>query len=211
MNTPTNTKRGLEASAHAFSNASQLSEKRAGTSLCIHREFVHLASPPDLSREKGENLDVQTSMDHQLHLVTQNGALLKPLRKRGNSFVFLLPAGTYQVRIRSKADRPCDVVGPFVDDRRLLGVLIGDIWIFGSHSFQKINNHLLESRLNGWMDIENPHGRWTSGNGHLRLPSEYTFQTSILSIDVLSAGPYKVNDHPDFSHCETTPKSILKR
>jgi len=42
---------------------------------------------------------------------------------------FLLPAGVRAIQIMSRASRPSDVVGPFLDDRRTLGVPVGNVTI----------------------------------------------------------------------------------
>ncbi|APH57442.1 Adhesin family protein [Granulibacter bethesdensis] len=62
----------------------------------------------------------------------------------------MVPAGVNAVRILSNASRPCDVTGPFLDDRRNLGVLIGEAVLYDSGMTHTLNAHLEHEGLEGW-------------------------------------------------------------
>ena len=59
-----------------------------------------------------------TTTDAELRLQLPCGTLLAPSRIANDRAVFSLPDGVSDVRILSRTSRPCDVVGPFLDDRR---------------------------------------------------------------------------------------------
>ncbi|KAA8414850.1 Hint domain-containing protein, partial [Acetobacter sp. DmW_125131] len=56
--------------------------------------------------------------ESNLHLTTDTGAIIRPARHNNGRVMFMIPDGVESVRIVSNASRPCDVIGPFVDDRR---------------------------------------------------------------------------------------------
>ena len=64
--------------------------------------------------------------DPDPHLVTKTGAVVRPMRKTADQYSFMLPPDTQSVRIVSRASRPSDVIGPFVDDRHRMGVAVSD-------------------------------------------------------------------------------------
>ncbi|MBI0089103.1 Hint domain-containing protein, partial [Commensalibacter sp. M0402] len=55
-----------------------------------------------------------------LHIITDRGEVIHPqwpVTGNGN-YVFVLPSPVHHVHIVSNSSRPCDAIGPFVDDRR---------------------------------------------------------------------------------------------
>lgn len=84
---------------------------------------------------------------------------------------FLLPPETKHVRIFSHAVRPDQVIGPFVDDRRLLGLRVGAAYLQGELEDTKVTDHLKAGILGGWNNIESDDWRWTSDEALLPLPS----------------------------------------
>ncbi|WP_127102254.1 MULTISPECIES: Hint domain-containing protein [unclassified Asaia] len=136
-----------------------------------------------------------TTSDSNLHLIADNGSIIRPLRNQNKQVIFMLPAGTRAIRICSFASRPCDVIGPFVDDRRRLGVLVGDIAIFESKSGKPVLTHLTEERLEGWH--ARPDGeiaRWTNGNGWLPLGERPANSMALIAIEIRAAGPYLIDE-----------------
>lgn len=127
-----------------------------------------------------------------LHLKTENGEVIRPARQSGNRWIFMLPEYTRSVRIMSNASRPSETVGPFVDDRRRLGVLIGEISQFVKNEMVAITDHLQNETLHGWQNIENTPVRWTDGNALLPLSDNAPRKNSILSIQVVSSGRYLI-------------------
>ncbi|WP_459774180.1 Hint domain-containing protein [Asaia astilbis] len=84
---------------------------------------------------------------------------------------FLLPPKTKHVRIFSHAVRPDQAIGPFVDDRRLLGLRVGAAYLQGEVEDTKVTDHLRAGILGGWNNIESDDWRWTSDEALLPLPS----------------------------------------
>ena len=128
---------------------------------------------------------------HGLHLVTPAGTVIRPLRAMGRNISFMLPAGVESVRLVSRAARPCDVEGPFVDKRRVLGVLLGRVTVLSAGTAADITAHLAqEDGANGWQDMPQPTTRWTDGNALLPLGTTTARGPALLTVEVLQAGPY---------------------
>lgn len=124
-----------------------------------------------------------------LHLVTQTGQKIFPARCKGQENIFMLPKGIQKIRIVSRSSRPCDTIGPFVDDRRFLGVLVGKITLFDGQSLMEVKTHIKKEKMSGWHDIESS-CRWTNGNADLEIDACGTKEICLLSLQVLSKGPY---------------------
>lgn len=128
---------------------------------------------------------------HGLHLVTPAGTVIRPLRAMGRNISFMLPAGVESVRLVSRASRPCDVEGPFVDKRRMLGVLLGRVTVLSAGKAVDVTAHLAEEDgANGWQDMPQPTTRWTDGNALLPLGATTARGPALLTVEVLQAGPY---------------------
>ncbi|WP_087651485.1 Hint domain-containing protein [Acetobacter pasteurianus] len=128
---------------------------------------------------------------HGLHLVTPAGTVIRPLRAMGRNISFMLPAGVESVRLVSRASRPCDVEGPFVDKRRMLGVLLGRVTVLSAGKAVDVTAHLAEEDgAHGWQDMPQPTTRWTDGNALLPLGATTARGPALLTVEVLQAGPY---------------------
>lgn len=128
---------------------------------------------------------------HGLHLVTPAGTVIRPLRAMGRNISFMLPAGVESVRLVSRASRPCDVEGPFVDKRRMLGVLLGRVTVLSAGKAVDVTAHLAEEDgAHGWQDMPQPATRWTDGNALLPLGTTTARGPALLTVEVLQAGPY---------------------
>ncbi|WP_395495865.1 Hint domain-containing protein [Acetobacter sp. KSO5] len=135
--------------------------------------------------------------DADLHLETVCGKTIRKIRERDGMTSFMLPAGVTQVRLVSRASRPCDVEGPFVDDRRMLGVLVGDILIQeGNLAPCSISPPKQTSALPGWHAPEPNGARWTDGYALLKVPTTLPHALRVLTVNILSAGPYVREDSP---------------
>lgn len=122
-----------------------------------------------------------------VYLVDENTDEIRPTRISGNQYVFNISADIKHVYLCSSARRPCDVYGPYVDDRRVLGLCVGRIDIFDSLSSSTIDvdNFLYEAR--GWYRSENSVGRWTNGKGVVPLPPASIFgDRRVISFQVVS-------------------------
>lgn len=139
------------------------------------------------------------SMDPELFLVTDRGQRVRLLRRDGDKFFYMLPAGVEKVFLASRTCKPSGVIGPYVDDRRVLGVSIGGITLFsgGRHVAQTQHLKAEGAAWSGWHTVEAAGvSRWTSGYAELPLKGMKEGQMGLLTIQVLAAGPYKV-DQPE--------------
>ncbi|OAG75385.1 outer membrane protein [Acetobacter malorum] len=144
---------------------------------------------------RGTEAGPELTYEAGLHLETMCGQTIRKIRMQDGLASFMLPAGVTQVRLVSRASRPCDVVGPFVDDRRMLGVLVGDIVMCeGNLAPRSIVPQVQDSTLPGWHAPEPNGARWTNGSAVLPVPTSLQHALTVLTVRVLSAGPYCVED-----------------
>lgn len=109
------------------------------------------------------------------------GKVVSPTRTNNNNLVFIVDANTDYFYILSSAARPCDTVGPYMDDRRNLGVLVGTIQQWVSDNTHVIKSHLVEN-CSSWNNIENGEVRWTTGRSKVAIIPEPNI--SMVSIDI---------------------------
>ncbi|QDH25188.1 hypothetical protein D5366_08165 [Neokomagataea tanensis] len=178
-----------------FKGRAKTWERDAAAALTTERAVVE----PMHSRllERARDMGVQSEVsdrvwtnDADLHLVTDNGQVLRPTRTEGRVVSFAIPAGVASARIVSRTVRPADVVGPFLDDRRKLGVLIGDMTIVSGNTISPVTVHLREQELDGWYGIEGGIVRWTNGNALLTFGDAQIETFADLTITVAAQGPY---------------------
>ncbi|MDN7351429.1 Hint domain-containing protein [Acetobacter senegalensis] len=172
----------------------------AGAPLGVERSFVE---PLFRALEWRENSvvgsqtavdPVETTTDPDLHLITQTGAVIRPMRKTAQHYSFMLPPNTDSVRIISRASRPSDVIGPFVDDRRYMGVAVADVQLQCAKRQFDITAHLQEEKPAGWYDTDWTDCAWTNGDAELPLGNHLTHgKMGILSMTIRAAGPYLLN------------------
>lgn len=139
---------------------------------------------------------VETTNDPDLHLMTQTGAVIRPMRKTAQHYSFMLPPNTNTVRIVSRASRPSDVIGPFVDDRRYMGVAVADVQLQCAKQHFDITAHLQEEKPVGWYDTDWTDCAWTNGDAELPVGEHLTQEKmGILSMTIRAAGPYLLNTY----------------
>lgn len=131
-----------------------------------------------------------------LHLMTDEGAVLRPIRNRGKATFFMVPPNASSVRILSRAARPSEIIGPYVDDRRRLGVLVEDITLWDASGTRILSRHLEADLSKGWHPEETSKikARWTNGDAVLELGPRKGSDVGILSLTILAAGPYFVDE-----------------
>ncbi|KXV30870.1 hypothetical protein AD939_09510 [Gluconobacter oxydans] len=132
----------------------------------------------------------ELTQDADLHLVADNGTVIRQSREAAGRAIFMIPAEVSAVRIVSRTARPSETVGPFVDDRRELGVLVGDVVLYDSRATRSITSHLTDADLDGWQVADDATCRWTAGNGLLMLGERDQDSLALLSIEIRAAGPY---------------------
>ncbi|GBD57193.1 Hint domain-containing protein [Gluconobacter wancherniae] len=136
----------------------------------------------------------QLCEDAELRLVTDKGHVIRKLRETDGVAMFMIPSDVTAVSIISRTSRPSDTIGPFVDDRRELGVLIGEITLFDAVETRRLDTPFTDSTLEGWDVLENSACRWTNGKAALPLGQRRPHSIGMLAIRVLEAGPYLVTD-----------------
>lgn len=134
-------------------------------------------------------------MDPELLLMTDKGQRIRLLRQDGDRCVYMLPAGVDKVFLASRTSQPSVVLGPYVDDRRTLGVAVGGIVLFsgGRHVAQTRHLRPEGAGWSGWHALEaDGLSRWTSGYAELPLCGMREGQMGLLTIQVRAAGPFVV-------------------
>lgn len=168
----------------------------AAAPLAVAQHFVEpiwqrLAARALESGQPVTAVPVALEYDPNLHIATGfDWGDIRPARRAGSHFTFMVPEGVAGLRLRSRAARPSEVIGPFVDDRRRLGVKVGRIRLLGRHKPIEVTSHLEETALSGWHMPEaiGDSGRWTDGDAALPLmPGK---GPTLIEIEILAAGPY---------------------
>lgn len=137
--------------------------------------------------------DLVLDNDPQLYIQIENGQIFYPHAKNKDRFVFTIPSDIETIHLVSQNSRPCDTIGSYMDDRRQLGVLIGNITLFNNNITQTIDTHLHQDHLEGWHGIESHLYRWTNGNARLslqKITSDNQDNVNILVVHVVASGPY---------------------
>lgn len=129
-------------------------------------------------------------MDCDVCLVTDNGAVYQPIRQNDNQYVFHLCEKFDWLNLVSNSSRPCDVIGPFLDDRRELGISVGNIHLYQGDQVVVFDEHLREENLAGWHAAESDKHRWTTGSAMLDLKSSHSSDISVIAIEIKAGGPY---------------------
>ncbi|OUJ06056.1 hypothetical protein HK23_02775 [Acetobacter malorum] len=168
----------------------------AAAPLCVERAFVEPLFHAIAERQTGTSQTASaTTHDADLHLVTKSGAVIRPMRHTGQQFSFMLPPGTESVRIVSRASRMTDTVGPFVDDRRMLGVAVADVMFVTANQNVDIIAHLQAEKPAGWHAAEAADYAWTNGDAVLPLGNLLQGgNMGILTLTIQAAGPYLLRD-----------------
>ncbi|MFT9026515.1 Hint domain-containing protein [Acetobacter indonesiensis] len=173
----------------------------AAAPLATSREIVEPVYKALAKRSKVVAQDVVAaaaatwSDDANLHLETENGAVIRAMKQVGDTVSFMLPPGVQKVFITSRTSRPVDVFGAFVDDRRELGVQIGKIDLLSGVEACSVVSHLEAETLEGWAALEDKAAaRWTSGRAAVDLSSASTDGFRMLTLQVVSTVSYRVAD-----------------
>ncbi|GBQ93816.1 Hint domain-containing protein [Asaia krungthepensis] len=153
----------------------------------LHASLSHRAASLNLGSQIAAP---EITEDPDLHLVDDRGRIMRRMRMVNRSSVFMVPPDARRVRIVSRVSRPMDVIGPFHDDRRHLGVLVGDIQIWEADQTRHLASHLRDETLEGWSNIEDGRQRWTTGSALLDLSDRKSDAVCIVAIEVLAGGPY---------------------
>lgn len=169
----------------------------AAAPLSVARDFVEPIYQEIVNRIEHETLKDNSdhfniTKDDGLYLITNKGiAITNKTITDDKKVSFTLPPETTGVWIVSRASRPCDVIGSFIDDRRYLGVLIGDIQLVYRKQSYTIDTHLSEASLSGWDVQEAVPCRWTNGKAFLPLNTkQHGKAKQTLTLQILSDHSY---------------------
>ncbi|MCQ8240217.1 Hint domain-containing protein [Rhizosaccharibacter radicis] len=128
--------------------------------------------------------------DPDLRLALEDGTPLAA-SLRGGILVATLPAGTEAVRLRSRAASRAELDGPFVDDRRRLGVAFADATWGDGHDMVPLDLSDPAVADVGWHAPESTGEltwRWTNGDARLVLPARS--RSTRLRLTVHAVGEY---------------------
>ncbi|MCX5620147.1 Hint domain-containing protein [Bombella pollinis] len=162
----------------------------------LHDKFAARAAELGLTDPEAEqnSQDGETTTDPAPYIRLETGETLHPQRHEAGRYLFTLPAYTQRVTVGSRTFRPSEAVGPHMDDRRQLGVLVGQVSLWNGGRESIITRHLTDRGLNGWDVIEAGPHRWTNGEAELPLHDSPPVSASqqVLAIEVQAGGPYRL-------------------
>ena len=126
------------------------------------------------------------SEDPRLELLLDGGDVLLPHWRSGERHLFRVPTGARPLRLQSRSARPSEIVGPFVNDRRKLGVRVCRISLWNG----LIEKVLTAAELDGagWHSLEDG-SRWTNGDADLPVFATDTLD-NFLDIQLTSLEHY---------------------
>lgn len=120
-------------------------------------------------------------------IITPDGVLCRPVRRVNDRYIYRVDGPVDQCRINTTCVRPCDVEGPFVDDRRKLGALVGEIKVFTATETLDLTAHFEKNDLSGWHEIDGPF-RWTKPLAMIECPFEVDHGPHVISVQVKAFG-----------------------
>ncbi len=125
--------------------------------------------------------------DPRLRLQLEGGQQISARWDDGGRHIFHIPVGTRPVQLLSRVAVPAIVIGPFVDDRRELGVQVSTVIYWEGLHDTVIRAADLD--LEGWHAAESDL-RWTAGAAHLDLPTA-TRPDTFVEIRIVDTLPYR--------------------
>ena len=123
----------------------------------------------------------------EIALETLDGQTILPLRTRDDGYVFRFHPKGQAVYLKAPTRRPCDTIGPFLDDRRELGVLVQGIQIFTPEDCFDIHPNSISGARTGWNDIEAQTQRWTKSKALIPLGKAELNEPVVLFISAVTS------------------------
>ncbi len=123
-----------------------------------------------------------------LRVLLDDGREVSACWHNAQRHMFQLPRGTRPVRLLSRAAVPAETVGPFVDDRRTLGVAVDKLVLWHGLEEQVVEPDA--RALGGWHDDGG--ALWTNGNAELDLPCAGT--DVVLDVHLAATMLYRDED-----------------
>ena len=102
-----------------------------------------------------------------LRVLLDDGRTIPPCWHDAAKQMFRIPHGTRPIRLISRASTPADVIRPFCDDRRRLGVKVEKLVLWDGLNDAEFP--AVDFDLPGWHAGEDQ-ARWTDGAATLHLP-----------------------------------------
>lgn len=127
----------------------------------------------------------RTARDPDLRVLLDDGRTVSSDRLQHDRYVFRIPRGRQAIRLLSNSAVPSEVVGPFLDDRRRLGVAVDRIVLRSGDETRELPVACMN--LAGWHAMEHER-RWTDGNAVLALSEAVV--DSFLDIQVVGVMEY---------------------
>lgn len=124
-----------------------------------------------------------------LRLLLDDGRELAGRCQDGRRHAFRIPQGIRPIRLLSRAARPADSIGPFVNDRRMLGVAVEKFVLWDGRADRVFPVHDFD--LAGWHSLEGS-VRWTNGRAAIDLPAAAA--VTMLDVHVTAVMLYR-DDH----------------
>ncbi len=175
-------------------------ETDAAAPLGVQRAFVEPIYRALQERsEAGMDEVKELVTDPDLTVLAPSDQVLPLVRRTGQRYLFRLTEACDEVMLVSRTSRPYDVIGPFVDDRRWLGVLVSRVQLFWEDGTREdVTGFLSAPQKEGWDVQEASPCRWTNGAARLVLSErqEKVGQPLFLSIELLAGGPYLCDASP---------------
>jgi hypothetical protein len=136
------------------------------------------------------------STEADLHLLV-GGKKIKFIDANADRAIFVLPRGTREVHLISRAQSPTEA-RPWLEDRRRLGVRVARVVLRGTSEVQEVPvDH--PCLTEGWWAVERDDmaiSRWTNGKAVLPLPAMQE-EDAMLEIHLAGAMTYAVeSDNP---------------
>lgn len=169
-------------------------DKDAAAPLNVQRSVIEPIYNQLNNRAIYNNLELKTeeltlTNDPELCVITEFGQVIRPHSVHSGKYIFSIPRDVYSIQLHSRTARPNETIGSFVDDRRHLGVLVGNIFMINNNGMHEITNYLSDTTLSGWDVLEQAHCRWTNGKATINIDANCP-EKRVLVINVLAAGPY---------------------
>ncbi|WP_025822675.1 Hint domain-containing protein [Asaia astilbis] len=170
-------------------NETDVAERKMAARLEVLRSFVE-----PIWRRLAQRAGIEpTSKTHHnpepvVHLCTEAGERILPTRISDARYVFTVPGDAEIVYLCSQSAKPSEQIGPFVDDRRELGVLVGDVNLFSPQGSTAIDVRYFLKHARGWHAVKPEQRRWTNGRGV--LPIGASSGSRVLSVQILAAGSH---------------------
>ncbi|WP_419728511.1 Hint domain-containing protein [Lichenicola sp.] len=134
---------------------------------------------------EGPGIATALTSQPDLRLLLEDGSELGCHWTDGHAHMFRIPASGRAVRLLSRSAIPARIIGPFVDDRRTLGVSVEKL-VFWT-GLVETTLKAADLALDGWHAAEDGR-RWTNGAAALDMPTME--KASYLDVHIASTAQY---------------------